>query len=151
MFSIMFANAVLMFSLMFLCLTCSQLCSPKRHCCFVAPVFDSSYSALCLSNRCIKYALICFFSPIYAGILIIVSYKLANFSYENQGRREGSPLITLVWKIFLVKFSIFCLWSDWRHFPTCSKGEFREMSQQCQRARQNLWNLHFRLLSTQAV
>ena len=67
----LFVNAVLMFSLMFLCLTCSQLCSPKRHSCFVAPVFDSSYSALFLSNRCINYVLICFFSPIYAGILRI--------------------------------------------------------------------------------
>ena len=40
-------------------------------------------------------------------IVVILSYKLVNFLYANLSRREGSPLITLVWKIFQVKFLYF--------------------------------------------
>ena len=33
--------------------------------------------------------------------------QIGEFWYANYGRREGSPLITLVWKIFQLKFPYF--------------------------------------------
>ena len=73
----------------------------------------------------IEYALICFFSPINACILRILSYKVVNFGYANQGWREGSPLITLVWNIFSWSFHILSV--NWIHLVTCSKTEFHEL------------------------
>ena len=61
-----------------------------------------------------NFPLICFFSPIYAYILRIISYTSVNFWYANYVRTDGSLLITLVWIIFHAKFPyLICTLSEW--------------------------------------
>ena len=80
--------------------------------------------------------------------------------YANKGRSEGSPLITLVWKIFQLKFPYFLC--DWLK-ATCNLPQDRiawALLLQSLRAGQNLWNSiavhtgvlaknHFWLVATQ--
>ena len=94
---------------------------------------------------CINYALICFYGPINACILRILSYEVVNFWYANWGGREGSPLITLVWKIFQLKFSYFVCELTKIHLVTWAT------LLQSLLAGQNLWILHFRSLSIGVV
>ena len=69
----------------------------------------------------------------------------SEFLIYKWGRREGSPLITLVWKIFQLKFPYF-VW-ELTENTSCNLYENRIpwatlLQSLC--AGQNLWNLHFR-------
>ena len=56
----------------------------------------------------------CFFSPIYACILKNTFLQISEFLMcKPRSIREGSPLVTLVWKNIFGEVSTFCLWTDW--------------------------------------